>query len=125
MSRASLASRTLLWVTALALVAIALLHGMGVSSLGAELDAAQLKPFVAGGFRAVWLGFSVTAVLLALVFAGAALRPQFAGRAALTLLALVPIASALLVYHYIGPFAGAHMMMAAGLIGIAGAALRG
>jgi hypothetical protein len=124
MSNRTRLSVALLWIAALGLLAIAVLHGMGMASVGAALDRADLQPFVVGAFRAVWLGFSATALLLAVLFAMAAVRRDAVGRAALGLLALVPIASALLVYLFVGPFIGAHLMLAVGAAGIAGALLR-
>lgn len=112
--------RLLFAVTSILLVVIAILHGLGVESLGKKLSSLPPDFFIVGAFRAVWLGFSLTALLLALIFAGAALRPLSVQRWVIGILACIPIGSAILIYTYVGSFFGAHLLFLSGVFAVIG-----
>ncbi len=69
----------------------------------------------------LWLEDSTIAIVLAIVFAAAAIRPGAASKAVIILLALVPLITAVFAYHFIGNFIGGHMFLAAGVAAILGA----
>ena len=91
------------------------LHAAAFKNAAAVLAAANLPPFYAGSCQALWLADSATLLTLALTFGFIALRPGAASRAVVLLLALIPAATAGLIYHFVGSFFAAHLLMTAAL----------
>jgi len=76
---------------------------------------ADIRPAMAGAFKALWLADSTTCITVAVTFAYIALRPSvIAGRLAM-LLALVPGFTAILIYVFLGNFYAGHMLLAAAI----------
>ena len=94
-------------------------HAAVFNKAAAILAPANLPPFYTGSFKALWLADSATLVTLALAFGLVAFRPTMASRPVVLLLALIPAATAGLIYHFVGGFFAAHLLMAAALAAFA------
>lgn len=114
-------SRLTLGGAAILLMVVAVFHGLGANPLAADLEAANLKPFTVGAFRAVWVGFSLTSIALAGVLVMAAIRPAQSMAMFLLVLSAIPLGSALLIYMYVGNFLGGHLLLVSGAFIVAGA----
>jgi hypothetical protein len=79
----------------------------------ASLDASNLAPFLGSELKVLWLADSTTLIALAVVVGTIALKPQSASRTVIMSLALMPAATALLLYEFLGGFYAGHMLMAA------------
>ena len=95
------------------------LHAAAFNKAAAVLATANLPPFYTGSFKALWLADSATLVTLALAFGVIAFRPTMASRPVVLLLALIPAVTAGLIYHFVGGFFAAHLLMAAALAALA------
>ena len=84
-----------------------------VARASSSIDAANLPPFLGAELKVLWLADSTTLMALALLFGFIAAKPTSAARAVIVLLALVPAATTLLLYLFLGPFYAGHMLMAA------------
>lgn len=116
-------ARILLGFAALLLLAGGLLHAYAFPGAQAALAKAALPAFYAGSFRALWLIDSASLVILAGLFAAIALRPEVGTRPVLVFLALLPAATACLIYWFVGPFLPAHVFVVAAAA-VLGAAAR-
>ena len=85
------------------------------------LDGSNLPSFMADEFKVLWLADSTTLIAIALLLAYLVLRPSAADRTAVMLLALLPAATAALLYVFLGGFYAAHLLMAASAMVFAGA----
>ncbi|HEY3052760.1 MAG TPA: hypothetical protein VGK04_05155 [Thermoanaerobaculia bacterium] len=63
--------------------------------------------------EALWLGDSATLLIVAVFFAAIAARPSMATRPALILVALIPAATAILIYMFVGNFYAGHLLLGA------------
>ncbi len=99
------------------------LHAAAFNKAAAILAAANLPPFYTGSLKGLWLADSATLVTLALTFGLIAFRPGLASRPVVLLLALIPAATAGLVYHFVGGFFAAHLLMAAAVAAFIGGLL--
>jgi len=72
----------------------------------------HLDRFIGGSFKLLWLADSTTMFILAAVFSMIAARPSVATRLLVTLLALIPAATAVLIYLFLGGFFAGHLMLA-------------
>lgn len=105
--------RVLLATAAVLLFAGGALHATAFGAAAASLSNAALPAFYAGSFKALWLIDSATLVCLGGLFAFICARPGIATRPVLVFLALIPAATAVLIYLFVGPFFPAHMLAAA------------
>src|SRR5438445_6682705 len=94
-------------------------HAAAFNKAAAILAAANLPPFYAGSFKGLWLADSATLLALAATFGFIAARPAAASRPVLMLLALIPAATAGLIYHFVGSFFAAHLLMTAAVAAFA------
>jgi hypothetical protein len=82
---------------------------------------ANLRPFYANSFKALWLADSTTLFMVAVLFALIAVRPSTASKPIVLLLSLIPGAVAALVYTFLGGFFAGHLLFTiAGLAFVAG-----
>lgn len=87
-----------------------------------DIDASNLAPFLGSEVKVLWLADSTTLIALALITGFIALRPRSANGAVIMLIGLVPAATALLLYAFLGGFYAGHMLMAAAaMVFLAGA----
>lgn len=80
---------------------------------GADIGASGLKLFMQTELKALWLCDSTTLFALAIVFFYLAARPTGASRTLVSLIALVPAGTTLLLYAFLGAFYAAHLLLAA------------
>ena len=118
-------SRASLAVSALILAAGGIVHGLAFTKADNVVAHSDLKPFYATAFNALWLADSVTSIVMAISFAALAAQPGWATRPLVAVLALVPIASAIVIYANMGAFFAGHLMLAAGAAALVGAAYKG
>ncbi len=98
----------------------ALLHVVG-GSLGVfpVVAKAGMAPLVEGAIKCVWLVVSAHGVLLAPALVWISSRPGT--RSLLLYLALIPLVDAVLMYHFVGFFAGFYIVATAALLLMTGA----
>jgi len=107
--------RLLLGFAALILAAGGVAHTRAFPGAVPAIDAAQLSPFLANSFKALWINDSVSLFGLALLVGYIAVRPAPSARSLLLLLALPLFGYALSLYSTVGSFFAAHLLLAAGL----------
>ena len=112
--------RLLLVFSAVILGAGAFMHASAFGKIQSALGASDLVPFAANSLRVLWLADSATSIFVAACFAMAALKPATATRWLVVVLALVPVATAALIYYFMGSFIGGHIQLAAGVFALIG-----
>lgn len=75
-----------------------------------------LKPFYQDASRAMWLGFCLQLAIIGIVFLVAAMRPSLVGRGMVMVLALLPLASTVLLFWFAASRAGAIFLGIGGLL---------
>ena len=113
-----LSSRLLLALSSATAAVGAVLHAVPFGRALVAIDAANLKPFYANSFKALWLGDSTTLLLVAALFALFAAKPHTATRAVITLVALIPAAVAVLIYSFLGNFFALYILLAITAFGL-------
>ncbi|HEY7180482.1 MAG TPA: hypothetical protein VIC84_03635 [Blastocatellia bacterium] len=104
--------RFLLAFSSLLLVVGGAVHAAAFNLPLAATAKFHLDPFIGGSFKLLWLADSTTMFILAAVFGLIAARPSVATRLLVTLLSLIPAATAVLVYVFLGGFFAGHLLMA-------------
>ena len=92
------------------------MHARAFSGAAAVAASSNLPAFYANSLKALWLIDSATLVLLAVVCGFISARPRLAAGALILLLALIPLATAALLYTHIGMFLPAHMLVASAIM---------
>jgi hypothetical protein len=105
--------RFFLVCSALVLALGAFMHASAFNKISSAIASSDLAPFAANSLKVLWLADSATALLLATVFGIIAVRPGMATRSIVVLLSLIPGATAVLIYIFVGNFIGGHIMLAA------------
>jgi hypothetical protein len=116
-------SRLLLAFSAIVLVGGAYLHTSGFNRMSTAVANSDLVPFVGKGLKVLWLQDSVMAIVFAIIFGTIAAQGSAAPRWIIVVLALIPVATAGFVYHFIGNFIGGHVFLTAGVAAILGGLL--
>lgn len=102
-------------------VAGALIHAAAFPTAAQRLDTTELSPAMISASKALWLADSTNLLVLGAIFAFLALRPRLASGSLLMLLGLAPLASAALLYWFMGAFFAGHLMLlTAALVLLAG-----
>lgn len=122
MTRAA-ASRLLLAAAALLLLAGAAIHAMPFAKVASKFDLASLSPFLAGASKALWLADSANLAVLGIVYALLAARPRLGSPSLTGLLALGPLASAGLIYAFVGAFYALYLLLVAVALALLSATL--
>ena len=112
--------RFLLAFAALVLAVGALMHASAFHKIVTAIADSNLDLFAANSLKILWLADSVSAFILAIVFGLIAARPGGATRWIIILLSLIPAATAVLIYTFIGSFVGGHIMLAAAVAAFVG-----
>jgi hypothetical protein len=99
----------------------ALLHGSGYLQVSRVLETSDMKPFLTGGFKALWLMFSIHLLVLSAIFIVAGLTPK--GRRLVLLCTLIPACDTTLLFHFVGVFIGTIALAVATLLFLAGGLL--
>ncbi len=116
--------RFLLILAAVLLIAGAASHAAALNKALPIIDASGLPPFYSGSFKALWLADSATLLVLAAIFIVITARLDIAIRSLLILLAFIPLATAVLLYTFLGNFFAGHLLLAiAALVVVAGVRL--
>jgi hypothetical protein len=97
-------------ICALGAIAHALAYGTAAEP---ALAGANLPQFFGAEMRVLWLADSTTLGGLALIFGYVAAKPRAASGGVTMLIALLPGATALLLYRFLGGFYAGHLLMAA------------
>ena len=108
-----LTPRILLAFSSFILAFSAFAHGAAFRRAVSVIDAGNVPPMFGNSFKVLWLADSTTCLLLAVVFAVVAARPSAAAGRAVTLVALVPGATGVLIYVFLGGFYAGHLLLAA------------
>ena len=99
------------------------MHALAYKKAVAAVATSNLAAFYAQALKGLWLIDSATLVTLAIAFGVLAARPALASPAIIALLALIPAATAALLYYFIGPFPPAHLLLFAAALTFSAAAL--
>src|SRR5208337_2081840 len=99
----------------------ALLHGSGYLQVSHVLETSDMKPFLTGGVKALWLMFSIHLLVLGAVFIAASRIPK--GRGLVLLCTLIPACDTILLFHFVGAFIGTIALAVATLLFLAGGLL--
>jgi hypothetical protein len=99
----------------------ALLHGSGYLQVSRVLETSDMKPFLTGGFKALWLMFSIHVLVLGAVFIAASRSPK--GRGLVLLCTLIPACDTILLFHFVGVFIGTIALAVATLLFLSGGLL--
>lgn len=116
MKPAGLAARILLAVAALVFGAGAILHARAASKSFASIDASTLPSVLGKELKVLWLADSTTLLAVAIICAMLAARPAAASRGATMLIAIVPAATAVLLYTFLGGFYAGHLLLGTSLL---------
>jgi len=118
----TLSARPLLLIAAALLVGLGgIMHARAFGRAAAAVASSSLPEFYGRSLKALWLIDSATLLVLAAVFGLLAARPEHASGVVIVLLALIPGATAAMLYTFMGPFLPAHMLLLSALMaGFAG-----
>jgi len=112
--------RFLLAFAALLLAVGAIMHASAFKKIVSAITDSNLEAFAAGSLKLLWLGDSVTLLLLAAAFAFIAARPSAGTRWIIVILSLIPASTAILIYTFIGSFIGGHVLIVAAIAAFVG-----
>ena len=117
---------SVLLVTSAVILAVGgLMHARAYGSAAEAVAASNLPAFYGSSLKALWLIDSATLIALALAFLLVALRPAMGAGALIIILALVPAATASMLYTFIGvSFLPAHLLLASALLAALAGLLR-
>jgi hypothetical protein len=90
----------------------------------AAVAASSLAEFYGNALKALWLIDSATMLVLAVLFTVAAVKPAAVSGLGLIMLAVIPAATAALLYTFIGSFLPAHILLATALMIVTAGLLR-
>jgi len=116
--------RLLLLLSAAILVFGGAVHARAFKGAVAAIAASNLPAFYANSFKGLWLIDSATLITLGIVFGLFAVRPVTASGGVVSLLALIPAATAGLIYYFVGPFMPAHLLMTGAVLAFIAGPLR-
>ena len=111
-------ARWLIVAGSVVLFLTALLHGSGYVRISRVMEKSDMKPFLIGGFKALWLMFSIHLLVLSAVFIAVSLTPK--GRRLVLLCTLIPALDTILLFHFVGVFVGTVALAVATLLFFAG-----
>jgi hypothetical protein len=106
------APRFLLGFSSLLLTVGGLTHAGAFPRILAAIASSNLPQFFGNSFKTLWLADSATMFILAAVFGLIAARPSGATSPVVVLLALIPAATAALIYMFVGSFVAGHILLA-------------
>jgi hypothetical protein len=95
------------------------MHLIGYHFLIPVIAKAGVDVSILGAVKAVWFAFSVQFVVLSPAIVWISRRPG--ARSLLLYLTLIPVIDAVLMYYFVGPFIGAHMVASGSVLLLAGA----
>ena len=107
----SRAPRLVLAFCSLLLAFGAFAHAKAFRSAASVIRTAQLPSIYGSDFKALWLSDSTTLLTVAALFAAVALRPSIASRTLVFMIALIPAATAIFIYIFVGAFYAGHLLL--------------
>lgn len=113
-------SRTLLGSASLIAALGAAIHAAAFGRLRSVIAASHLPALAAGSFQGLWLSDTATLFLAAVLFLVVAVRPAAAARSVVVLIALIPAATAVLIYTFLGAFFAGHLLLLIAVLGLLG-----
>ena len=116
-------ARVLIGIAALFLALGGSMHLLAYPKAVAAVAASNLAEYFGNALKALWLMDSAGMYALALACALIAARPGAASGIVVAILGLIPAATAVLLYVFIGSFVGAHVLLLTALALFAGGAL--
>jgi hypothetical protein len=117
------APRLLLAFSSLCLAAGGAAHALAFPKAATVVEHSTLPVLFSAAFKGLWLSNSVSSVALALAFGSIAAFPQMASRSLVVLLALAPLAFAVVIFATMGNFFAGHLMLLAATAALFGGAL--
>jgi hypothetical protein len=115
MKRSSPVTKTLsgilLWISAAILIFGGVMHARAFNGAQAAIAEANLPAFYASSLKALWMIDSATLLTLGIVFVVIAIRSFMMAGIVVSILALIPAATAGLIYYFVGPFLPAHLLI--------------
>ena len=117
--------RLLLMASAGMLALGGLMHARAFGKAASAVASSSLPVFYGSSLKALWLIDSATLLVLSAVFGLVAARPVLASGTVITLLALIPGATAALLYIFMGTFLPAHILLASALMTMVAGLLAG
>ncbi|MET0292491.1 MAG: hypothetical protein ABW136_09005 [Steroidobacteraceae bacterium] len=106
-----------------ALLGVAIYYLVTYVGLNIAVQNAGLTTFYQQTIRAMWIGYTLQASLLGVLFLVAAFRPHWISRPVLVICGLLPLAEAVLGMSYTGSYVLMLMLACAALFVLLGAAL--
>ena len=94
------------------------MHAAAFPKAQVAIDRTNLPHFYAGSSKALWLADSATLFILAVIFGLIAARPSVASRPLVILVALIPAATAILIYTFLGGFIAGHILVAIAILAL-------
>lgn len=88
------------------------MHAAAFRKAVVAIDVSNLARFYGGSSKGLWLADSATLFILAAIFGLIAVRPFVATRPLVILVALIPAATAILIYNFLGSFIAGHILLA-------------
>src|SRR5690348_1987440 len=116
-------SRILLFLSAFLFAFGAWIHTSAFGKVSAAIAKSDLADFFGKGFKTIWLMDSSVQMILAIVFAFVAIRPNAATKPIVVLIALIPLTTAIFAYYFLGNFIAGHLFLVGSLAAIFGALL--
>ena len=116
-------ARILLTIASLFLALGGSMHLLAYPKAVAAVAASNLADYFGNALKALWLMDSAGMYTLAIACALIAARPAAASGLVVAVLGLIPAATAVLLYVFIGSFIGAHVLLVTALAMFAGGAL--
>ena len=108
--------RILLVLAALLLAGGGVVHALAFWKAMTVISGSDLPAFYAHAFESLWLADATTLIAVGLFCLYVAARPAGASRTALLFVTLIPLATALLLYVFVGNFLPGHILIAASLL---------
>lgn len=87
------------------------LHAAAFKKAQLVITASDLPRFYGGSSKGLWLADSATLLILAVIFGLVAARPSMATRPLVMLVALIPAATAVMLYTFLGGFFAGHLLL--------------
>lgn len=116
-------SRLLLGLSAFLLFAGGTVHALAFPTAALVMEAAAMPAFFIAAYKALWVVNSSNHAVLGGFYSYVALRTGAPKAAPVAILALGPLASALLIYFHMGGFFAGHLMLLSGVLALMAAAL--
>lgn len=99
------------------------MHAAAFPKALVAIDGSNLPHFYGGSSKGLWLADSATLFILAVIFGLIAARPSLARRPLVILVALIPAATAVLIYTFLGSFIAGHILLVIAALAIAAGSL--